>query len=230
MRPPRPRLTHSIRSLMLLVLIFGALLGWKVRRAAVQRRAVNEIRRVGGTVYYEHQVGADLQMLLGPGGGILDAHPWAPAWLQNAVGAEYFQEVVIVDFLPGDYRWRSKPEPDDETLAAIATLDRLKVLGVGNWMINDAGLARLAGMPRLKKLLLDCARITNSGLTTLATMPALEELELDYSRGKFNRDTVAAIARPGRLKRLSLIKPNLSDPAVQRSLADLKWLEALDIK
>ena len=72
--------------------------------------------------------------------------------------------------------------PDEATLTAIATLDRLKVLGVGNWMINDAGLARLAGMPRLKRLLLDCAMITDSGLATLATMPALEELEPSLAR------------------------------------------------
>ena len=85
---PRPRFTLSVRSLMILVLIFGGVLAWKVRRAAIQRRAVNEIRRVGGMVYYEYHVGPDLQMLLGPGGGILNAHPWAPAWLQKAVGAE----------------------------------------------------------------------------------------------------------------------------------------------
>ena len=181
-------------------------------------------------VVYEHQVGPDLKMPLGPDGGILNAHPRAPAWLQKAVGPDYFREVALVDFLPSDYRWRSKPMPDEQTLAAIATLDRLKVLGVGNWMINDAGLARLAGMPCLKKLLLDCAMITDSGLATLARMPALEELELDYSRGKFSRDSAAAIARLGRLKRLSLIEPNLSDPAVQLALADLKWLESLDIK
>jgi Leucine Rich repeat len=225
----RPRLTLSLRWLMILVLIVGGVLGWKVRRASIQRRAVNEIRRVGGMVYYEHQVGPDLEMLLDPGGRIRDTHPWAPAWLQSAVGAEYFQEVALVDFLPNDYRWRTMPASDEQTLAALATLDRLEVLGVGNWVINDAGLARLAGMPRLKRLLLDCATMTDSGLATLPRMPALEVLELDYSRGKFSRDTAERIAKLSRLKRLGLIEPNLSDPAVPLALADLKWLESLDI-
>ena len=233
----RPRLTLRVRSLMILVLIVGGVLGWKVRRDAlgIQGRATrmmlsrSPVRR---TVYYEHQVGPDLQMLLGPDGRILDAHPWAPAWLQNAVGAEYFQEVALVDFLPSDYRWRTTPLPGEETLAAIATLDHLKVLGVGNWMINDAGLARLAGMPRLGRLLLDWHRRSSDSWAgdAVATMPAmLEELELDYSGAKFSRDTVARIARLGRLKRLGLVEPKLSDPAVPLALADLKWLESLDI-
>ena len=49
----RLRLRSSVRGLMFAVLIFGALLGWKARRASVQRGAVAEIKWAGGWVSYE---------------------------------------------------------------------------------------------------------------------------------------------------------------------------------
>ena len=226
----RPRLTLSVRSLMILVLIIGGVLGWKVRRASIQRRAIYEIKRVGGTVIYEHQVGPDLQLQYGPAGWIFKPHPWAPEWLQKAVGAEYFQEAVNVSFYP-DRFGPPNPPPGEETLAAVAALDRLQLLQIGGATINDAGLAHLAGMPRLKKLGLDPGMITDSGLATLATMPALEELELylGFGRRNFSPAAVAQIARLGGLKTLALYEPYLSYRRAWVALADLKLLETRDI-
>jgi hypothetical protein len=52
-RPKRRRFTVSLRALMLLVLICAPLIGWRVNRAHVQRRAVTAIRKAGALVMYE---------------------------------------------------------------------------------------------------------------------------------------------------------------------------------
>ena len=51
----RKRLVLSLRSAMLLVLLSGLWLGWKVNRANDQRRAVAAIRRAGGGISYDYQ-------------------------------------------------------------------------------------------------------------------------------------------------------------------------------
>ncbi len=233
---PRPRFTLSVRSLMILVLIIGGVLGWKVLHAAVQRRAVTEISRVGGMVVYEHQIGPDhqLQIEIGPGAVRLKPHPWIPDWLQSAVGEEYFHEVVWVQLLDlSGWYGGLKPPPTDEALAAIATLDRVRA--VYTWgRVNDAGLAHFVKMPGLRSLGVGVGAMTESGLASLAAMPALEELFVDGGWGPLNRATLAGMSRLRRLKRLSVHLSvhlqDVTDPAAAVIvLGDMSWLESLDV-
>ncbi len=53
-RPRRRRLRLSLRGLMVLVLVVGGMLGWKARRASIQRRAVTQIKAAGGTLLYDY--------------------------------------------------------------------------------------------------------------------------------------------------------------------------------
>ena len=192
MKLPRSRFTLSLRGLMLAVLIVGGVLGWKARRAAIQRTSVAEIERAGGIVAYDYQLDAK-------GEEIPNAKPWAPGWRRKAVGDEYFQEVVFVSL--HDYHLM-ETKPGEQTLAAILTLDRLEALDINRLSINDAGLAHLAGMPRLKKLQLDLDATTDDGLVSLAKMPALEDLALGFYDGKLTRATLVRIAELDRLKNL----------------------------
>ena len=54
MRVPRVRLT--VRTLMVLVLVLGGVLGWVVHRARVQREAVAAIKRAGGNPFMDYSV------------------------------------------------------------------------------------------------------------------------------------------------------------------------------
>ncbi len=49
------RFRFRVRDLILLVLVFGASLGWMVRSARIQRDAVAAIESAGGSVYYDWQ-------------------------------------------------------------------------------------------------------------------------------------------------------------------------------
>ena len=78
----------SVRGLIVLVLLIGAGLGWIVRSARIQRNAVVAIEKAGGSVSYdwERSNGNDV-----PGG-----KPWAPRWLVDLVGVDYFGHVTAV--------------------------------------------------------------------------------------------------------------------------------------
>ena len=87
-RPWRRFMRFSVRRLIVLVLVVGAALGWIVRGARIQREAVSEIRRAGGTVKYNWDES---------NGMFIASHkPWAPGWLVNLVGVDYFGHVTTV--------------------------------------------------------------------------------------------------------------------------------------
>src|SRR5262249_43397841 len=88
--PRRRCFTLSLRALMILVLVTGAWLGWRVKRAETQKWAVAAIEKLGGDVSYDDNSPSGQQ-------GFFNQR-WAPAWLRRQVGDEYFQEVVEVDF------------------------------------------------------------------------------------------------------------------------------------
>jgi internalin A len=122
-KPRRRRLAVSVRTLMLLVLLACAALGWRVNRAHTQRRAVARIKAAGGSVKYDYEVGGDYP----PKWAVRtkgEPVPWGPAWLRKWIGDEYFQEVTKVD-LGGD-------KVTDESLAAVEDLDRIVRLGLGD--------------------------------------------------------------------------------------------------
>jgi hypothetical protein len=119
-RPKRRWLRLSLRGLILLVLVLGALLGWAVRRASVQRKAVATIVAAGGQVYYNWQWSP------GPTGQFAgrqvrpNATPGWPKWLVDAVGHEYFGHVAYVIF--------GRKGPSDRDLASVAALSELRAL------------------------------------------------------------------------------------------------------
>jgi hypothetical protein len=78
----------SVRALIVVVLFVGGWFGWAVRSARSERDAVTAIKNVGGRVVYdwEQKVGKSI-----PGG-----NPWAPRWLTDRIGVDYFGHVVKV--------------------------------------------------------------------------------------------------------------------------------------
>src|SRR5690242_4393102 len=158
----------SVRGLIVLVLTIGAGLGWMVHRAHVQRNAVVAIRRAGGTIGYEWEVQHGYFVP-----GSQRARPWAPGWLVDRVGGDYFGSLVFVDLV------KRGSDPD---LVHVGSLSRLESLGL-NWTpVTDAGLAHLTGLTRLRELALMRARITDAGLVHLRGLTSLEDLWLTDTR------------------------------------------------
>jgi hypothetical protein len=107
-KPKRFRFAVSVRTLIVLVLMTGIGASWTVRRATAQRRAMEMIQRIGGSLTFRHQ------MINGKYEG--DAEPFGPRWLRDRLGQEYFVEVVGANF-------SSRPVTDGE-LAWIPTVKK----------------------------------------------------------------------------------------------------------
>ena len=214
---PRRRFTLSLRGMMVLVLIVGGVVGWKARRASIQRRAVAEIKGTGGGIWYDF-------MWQNPNKIVPGASPWAPRWLREAVGDEYFQEPRTIFIEPN--KVPGGRQPTDATYEAVAMLDDVEDLNSYRVPMSDAGFAQLATMPRLKSFCLLDVAMTDAGLDPVASFPALETLRLRVTPpGAFTPDALQRVARQPRLKFLELLNINLPDPASLAPLARLTRLE-----
>ncbi len=220
----RRRFALSLRALMVLVLIVGGGLGWKVSRAKQQRKAIESLKQLGGVrITFDYQYSG--------GRPITNGRPWAPAWLRNAVGDEYFQEITGV-------RFRAlRRELEDSDLAGLYGLDRLEMLDLSRIQspmnepkdtgVTDVGLAYLERSLSLRKLELGDARITDAGLAKLTWMSNLEELGLGRTKV-----TASGLAHLQALKNIHKLKLNAASSTDEglKQVAKLSQLEALTIQ
>ena len=182
----RHRLRINLRGLIVLVLVIGALLSWLVRSARVQHEAVAAIQKVGGKVGYNWE--RKKQWIRG-------GRPWAPRWLVQTLGVDYFGHVAVVIM--------SLPDPPDEVLIHIGNLDQLEELLLYKSSLNDEMLLHLEGLCNVRNLQLNwsdsvgTARISDAGLEHLMNLTNLEDLNLNYTQ-----ITDAGLIRLGRLTKL----------------------------
>src|SRR4051794_16091405 len=78
----------NVRTMMVFVLLFGLWLGWHIHSAKVQHDAVVVVQGGGHTVWYDWQwIG---------GRPSPAATPWWSSWLVDALGGDFFGNVVVV--------------------------------------------------------------------------------------------------------------------------------------
>ena len=212
----RPRwMVVSLRGLMLFILVFGIWLGWRVNRANSQRRAVAEVLKAGGYVYYDNQYKDHVLIR-----SRQNAKPWAPEWLRRWVGDEFFQEVIAVSL----YNRGSSPPVTDKTLAAITAFDRLEQLSLVHQAITDAQLARLSRLTALRDLnLRACPAVTNVGLVHLRGLTELRFLDLAESG--VTDDGLETLSELRHIESLRLKATKQTDAGITRIAA--RWGETL---
>lgn len=210
---PRRRLLRiSLRSAMILIVVFAAWLGVKVHRARTQARSVARIEDAGGIVRYDPPIaGAD------PPGDV--PAPRIPGWVRRSIGEDYFREVTRVSL----FATRAHPAVTDDVVSPVASLDRLSALNIGDtWKVTDAGLANVSGLTRLRELsLTNMRRITDLGMVHLAGLTGLRKLTLDLDG--ITDAGLAHIAHLRGLRELNLSGDRLTGAA----LAHLEGLEGL---
>jgi hypothetical protein len=169
--------------MIVLVLLIGGILGWIVHEAHVQRDAVAAIRKANGNVEYDFN----------PNGSPL----WLK-WLVDRIGIDYFGHVVGVDLVgigpdgPSTGAevehvvrlkridrlglWESSV--NDDRLADLHVLTKLRTLGLHKTKVGDKGLANLKGSTALRSLWLNRSSVTDVGLAHLKGRTNLEALSL----------------------------------------------------
>lgn len=156
----------SIRALMIVVLIIGGGLGWAVQRAKFQHDAVAAIQRAGGAALYEWEWQNNSP--------VSNGKPWAPRWLVDRLGVDYFGHVVFVQVYPDHGRADA-----GEVLSHISRLGRLKILNLFGPSVTDARLACLDGLTSLQELKLNGAKVSGSGLEHLNGLTGLKVLRFE---------------------------------------------------
>lgn len=163
--------------MMVFVLVVGLPLGWKARRASIQRRTVAAVRALGGQVSYVDELNAQ-------GFPRLPHRPMGPAWIRRWIGDEFFQEVGYVNI---DARSR-RGRVDDDSIAMMSEFDQLQGLtiwwptnqgdGHDRGRITAAGLGRLTSLRRLRILHLFGVPTDSAMVALLPRWLCLEDLEL----------------------------------------------------
>lgn len=224
--PVKIKVKFSVLSLLVLITLVSFWLAKLSSDAREQLAAAKSLKQLGCSVGF-------------------DTNNWVPAWLQDAIGEEYFRTVRKVNF------FRTASSVTDANLGHLECLSDLKELNLGNNpKVTDAGLVHLRGLknltylalygtgvqgpglvhvsdlPRLKSVTLIRTDLRDSGLKHLGSMPNLKWASLD--RTKVTDTGMAELARATTLQRLSLKGTDMTDDGLKH-LEQLKGLRILDL-
>jgi hypothetical protein len=212
-KPKRRWFSYSLRTLLVFVTIASAGFGWlgyKMRQAQRQKEAVEAIRKLKGTVEYDYHCDVHYGVTKVP-------TPPGPAWLRKLLGDDFFANVYLVSFEQG---------VNEAQLVHLEGSHQLRVLGLGNSQVTDAGLAHLQRLTRLKNLqTFQCTQVTDAGLVHLQGLSDLEWLELGGAQV-----TDAGLSRLeglGHLNTLYLGETKITDAGLihLQGLSELEWLD-----
>lgn len=204
-RPYRRRLQFGLRTLLVLVTVFGVWFGIYMHRVRRQKDAVQAIREFGGWVHYDFQELPKKPLEFDP-----RAKPWIPEWLLSPFGEDFFFNVAEVNLVYETDSGKRKencnltngalsqlnafPElrqlclketqATDDDLRIVGTLKSLKRLYFWDAKhITDAGVSHLSGLRNLENVHLSFSQISDDGLHILSKLPAIQHISVQG--GKF---------------------------------------------
>ena len=179
-RKPRRRWRQiSLRTLLLLITLFGVGLGWFVNRGERQRRAVAALKEIGGIIlYYDSRLPSARKFL--------ELSRWLPRDYFDDVGAVILSDRNVTDadmvhlkvFTRLQRLELNDTQVTDGGLAHIEELNQIRSLFLADTQVTDAGLAQIQEMNRLRWLTLDRTQVSDAGLPQLKGLTCLRVLTL----------------------------------------------------
>lgn len=236
MATPRRRWQFSLRTVLVVTLLLSVWLGIKANHAHRQRRAVEAIRDLGGTVVYDYQVSERTLNFAGSSEVVatvdLEREP-KPSWLRDVLGDDWFDEVHYViargEVMIAGARF-ARDFPSDlarrgpALLEQVANLSSLRRLVATDRLATDDALAHLRALPHLKHLDLSFNEISDEGLSHLVELRELETLSLSYV--PITDQGLAHLGRLTSLQYMALTGTEVSDAGLEhlRGLTNLAEL------
>lgn len=174
---PMTRILHfqfSLRTLLVLFVVVScpmSLFAVRLHRAQEQKKTVETIQSLGGSVYYEHQLHTSWTW-----------EPNSPIGLRHIVGNDFFQRAVYVDLsdnvvhcLRDAVRHTHPPGTfealptyvEDDSLVYLTRRPSIESLYLSNTPISDAGLGYISQLSNLKILNLENTLVTDKGVEKL---------------------------------------------------------------
>ncbi len=237
----------SLRAMLGLVLVVGIPTGWWAGQAHQQRKAVERIEAVNGSVVYQHEVldpngktslEAEIRVVLMTlkASGVKLPPQKAPStpppissveawkqWIRNKLGVEYIDTVAHISAVGSD-------RIGDEDLALLVDLPGLERLNLGNTSVGDAGSAHIGKLVQLKALYLYSTKITDRGLVNLQGLVQLEELGLAHNGDVISDAGLVCLSDLRKLRVLEIGGPKITDVSLQflESLPELEQVLLID--
>jgi hypothetical protein len=206
LRLSRIRLSLSLRTLLMLILVIALWLGWRVDKAHRQSHAISQVEKYNGYVRF------DYEYLNGK--EIPNPEPKGPKWLRQHLGDDYFREVSRVIYVDQPL--------SDATLAPLTDLSAIEELRFltrmhhgkdpvdpppGLERLTESGLSRLEALTRLRRVEFYDMELTGSMLRHLNRSTQLEELKVfegDGIEGGISDEGMPPLGAMPRLRVLSL--------------------------
>lgn len=241
----------SLRTLLLVVTGICLVLGFVGESARRQRRLIDTVEALGGTVGYATLFDSDPKYNRGP-------KSLVPKWVSSMIGPDYYARVAdvrlprsiqlmgpgVIDNLasqlaavPALHHFSlSGIELDDDGYMAIASAARPKEIILLNVEMNDEAAAALSNITSLCDLGLNDVRISSQGISGLRRLPNLEHFWLSSLHSRYDDrgeslwrnwaigdETVPVFLEFPALRRLSLLNTLITDEGVEQ-------LTRLDLK
>lgn len=214
-RSKRRWLKFSLRTMLIAIALFAVWLGPQVNRVREQRRAVERILGLGGSIFYGYQTDDSGGYLSRP--QRYQAQPHGPEWLSGWIGPDYFNSVVAVSL--------GTTEVSDDDLAYLRGLPELRSLSLEKTHVSSEGLAHLKGLRHLRRLFLGSTDIEDEGLQHISHLTELEILQLNERITDAGLRQVESFRK---LKHLTLNDTQITDHGLAH-LAALTDLERLNL-
>jgi hypothetical protein len=214
--PTRKRrwLSFSLRSLFVVTLVVGCLLGWQVHMLQRQCRAVSKIEEVGGTVYYKSDPPLGIRAL--EQSGFFDYVVAVRLNGRDIDDVSYLADLPTIE----DLNLSGTRVTDLSPLAKLSRLRRLSLLAAP---VRD--IAPLSGLTDLESLSLE-----NTQVADMAALAGLVKLQ-DLSLAGTPVEDLSALAGMTRLTELKLFFcPNVRNVNPLRGLTMLGYLDLSDTK
>lgn len=220
-------LRYSFRSMLLFVTTFAIWLGFVVKGAKDQERAVQAILARGGLVQYDVEMGESYWANPTPGFKEIHSHipsKWAMkcrSWLRPVFGQHYVDNVVTVVF-----RAKGRYYPS-LTSKNLNLLKRLKKLEEVRGRFTDDELEHISCIPNLR-LVLDGVAVSDTGLLHLQQAKNLEILQIYSKKKKVTVAGLRGLVGLRRLRRIIFVTRECvvtdTEAAYLGSLPNLKFL------
>lgn len=205
------RLRFSLRFLLLAVVLLSCWLAVTANRVHRKRLAVDTLRRLDATFWYDYQRSAshDEDVFFGEtrtgatfiGYGALDPRNECPGtrWIRRVIGDDFFRELYSVDLSRKSVSTEdlrsvnavgtlailnlTRSQVTDEALKMVADHRTLRVLILDGTGVSDAGLKHIRGLSQLRSLSLnDCWQVTDAAVDDLNALTELRALQTTGTR------------------------------------------------
>lgn len=199
---PRRWVRFTIRGILVMTALLAVFLGYRANIARREQAAIELVRVHGCSPRYRHDIFGNLPS-------------FAPGFVREAIGVEYFGSVVRLNFLDGYPK-------QDEAFSMFDRLPNVTVMNTDGALITDEGIAPIRHLARLTCLRLNNAKnISDDGLQYLGKLLELDLLDLSGTS-----ITDQGLAELRHLKRLEIL--GLDHTAVtDRGIMELRHMKSL---